>query len=52
MAGTQKNHVVTPKKDSVKVLKMPDNSTKPMSKEDAAAKKKYGPKSWNNGYTN
>ena len=53
--GTQPNHAVTDNKNHTKPVaeqKMPDNKTKPMSKEDKAARKEFGSKSWNNGYTN
>lgn len=53
--GTQANHHVTDNKNHTKTVpssKMPDNSKKPMSKDDKAARTKYGKDTWNNGYTN
>ena len=55
--GTQAGHAVTNNSNHTKVVStpaksMPANSTKPMSKEDMAARKQFGSKSWNNGYTN
>ena len=51
--GTQADHHVTSGSNHTKtVASMPANSTKPMSAEDKRARKEFGPKSWNNGYTN
>ena len=50
--GTQDGHHVTDGANHTKPVSMPANSTKPMSKEDMAARKQFGSKSWNNGYTN
>lgn len=55
--GTQAGHAVTNSTNHTKVVStpaqsMPANSTKPMSADDKYARKKYGSKSWNNGYTN
>ena len=53
--GTQSGHAVTDNNNHTKTVpssKMPDNKTKPMSKDDKAARAKYGEDTWNNGYTN
>ena len=54
-SGTQSGHAVTNNNNHTKTVpapKMPDNSKKPMSKDDKAARAKYGKNTWNNGYTN
>ena len=50
--GTQPNHHVTDSKNHTKPASKMESAKRPEVGTDAEAKKKYGSKSWNNGYTN
>ena len=50
--GTQADHHVTDSKNHTKPASSMESAKRPAVGADVDAKKKYGSKSWNNGYTN
>mgnify|MGYP006273456597 CR=1 FL=1 len=50
--GTQADHHVTDSKNHTKPASKMESAKRPAVGADVDAKKKYGSKSWNNGYTN
>ena len=50
--GSQPNHFVTNNNNHTKPASSMESAKRPAVGADVDAKKKYGSKSWNNGYTN
>mgnify|MGYP003337942623 CR=1 FL=1 len=50
--GSQPNHFVTNNNNHTKPASKMESAKRPAVGADVDAKKKYGSKSWNNGYTN
>jgi hypothetical protein len=50
--GSQPDHHVTDNNNHTKTVPSMETAPRPMVGNDKAMAKKYGSKSWNNGYTN